>query len=70
MIIKRSITFLKNTVGVKRFYSNKNDDYIFNRYTYKYELNLNSSFNRLSSFECFILNPISFTKKFFSTLFR
>ncbi len=69
MMIKRSITFLKNT-GLKRFYSNKNDNYIFNRNTYKYELNLNSNSQYLSSFECFILYPITYTKIFLSTLFK
>jgi hypothetical protein len=69
MMIKRSLINFRK-INLKRFYSNKNDDYIFNRNTYKYELNLNSSFNRLSSFESFILYPINFTKTFLSTLFN
>lgn len=81
MMIKRSMSYFKNkgvislTVNqrfaVKRFYSSKdNDNYIFNKNTYKYELNLNSNSKYLSSFECFILYPFTYTKTFLSTLFK
>ena len=39
--------------------------YVFNKNTYKYELNPLYEYNTLSTFECFMYHPILFTKEFF-----
>lgn len=70
MMFKRNLMNFKNTFMNKRFYSNnKKDYYIFNKNTQKYEINTNYVPEYyLSSLECFILYPISYTKAFFNAL--
>lgn len=43
--------------------------YVFNKNTYRYELNPLHEYNRLSIFECFMLYPILSTKEFVKILF-
>ncbi len=67
-MIKRSL--MKNNLMVKRFCSNKNDYYVFNKFTNKYEKNIEYiGYNYLSPFESFILYPVLYTKTLFKTLF-
>ncbi len=71
MMFKRNLMNFKNTFMNKRFYSNKNknDYYVFNLNTNKYERNINYELNYLSPLECFIYYPFSYTKTFFNILF-
>ena len=43
--------------------------YVFNKNTYKHELNPLYEYNKLSTFECFMYYPITSTKEFFKILF-
>ncbi len=50
----------------KAFFSN----YVFDKNTYRYKLNYDHEYNRLSVCECIIYDPITFTKEFFRNLWR